>query len=277
MLFPDTFDNFLHPEVAKAAGKISALEHAGYWVSVLRESLCCGRPLFNYGMLDAARGLFGRLTRSLALYVREGIRVVGIEPSCVAAFRDGLPDMLPHDQDARHLSANTPTLALAEFLVNEAVGYEPPKDHRPADSASATLPSTGHRPRDKQVPRKTRRSEGGGSRGSTKSGSRPMHRSWGSSGFTPLEGGKTSRSAARPQWDSRPNGSSLTGRLFTRAPAMGAISKPAPDKRPRLRAGDRIGRAGREDERRGRDGQPLRVLRQGGGRASRIFSPTRWS
>jgi FAD/FMN-containing dehydrogenase/Fe-S oxidoreductase len=121
VLFPDTFNNFLHPETAKAA--VEVLEHAGYRVIVPQEALCCGRPLFDYGMLDMAQAFFDRLVKGLAPYAREGIKVVGVEPSCVAAFRDELPDMMPHDEDAGRISNNT--LTLAEFLVDE--GYEPPK------------------------------------------------------------------------------------------------------------------------------------------------------
>ncbi len=128
VLFPDTFNNFLHPEPAKAA--VEVLEHAGYRVVVPQQALCCGRPLFDYGMLDMAEAFFGRLVEGLAPYVREGIKVVGVEPSCVAAFRDELPNMMPHDEDAKRLSKNT--LTLAEFLVNEADGYEPPKLERKA-------------------------------------------------------------------------------------------------------------------------------------------------
>jgi Fe-S oxidoreductase len=128
VLFPDTFNNYLHPEPAKAA--VEVLEVAGYRVIVPQEALCCGRPLFDYGMLDTAKVFMNRLVEGLAPYVREGIKVVGVEPSCIAAFRDELPDMMPHDEDARRLSKNT--LTLAEFLVNEAENYEPPRLEREA-------------------------------------------------------------------------------------------------------------------------------------------------
>lgn len=126
VLFPDTFNNYLHPETAKAA--VEVLEHAGYRVIVPREPLCCGRPLFDYGMLDMAKVFFDRLVKALAPYAREGIKIVGVEPSCVAAFRDELPNMVPNDEDARRLVKNT--LTLGEFLVQE--DYEPPKLDREA-------------------------------------------------------------------------------------------------------------------------------------------------
>jgi Fe-S oxidoreductase len=123
VLFPDTFNNYLHPEAAKAATEV--LEHAGYRVIVPQQPLCCGRPLFDYGMLDTAKTFFERLVAALRPYVREGIPVIGLEPSCVAAFRDELPNILPHDEDARRLSRDT--LTLGEFLIQEPQHYAPPR------------------------------------------------------------------------------------------------------------------------------------------------------
>jgi FAD/FMN-containing dehydrogenase/Fe-S oxidoreductase len=126
VLFPDTFNNYLHPETTKAA--VEVLEIEGYRVIVPQEPLCCGRPLFDYGMLDTAKAFLERLVDALRPYAREGIKMVGVEPSCVASFRDELPNMFPHDEDAQRLTKNT--LTLAEFLVNE--GYEPPELNRKA-------------------------------------------------------------------------------------------------------------------------------------------------
>ncbi|HZB84365.1 MAG TPA: FAD-linked oxidase C-terminal domain-containing protein, partial [Rubrobacteraceae bacterium] len=128
VLFPDTFNNYFHPETAKAT--VEVLEDAGYRVVVPQQHLCCGRPLFDYGMLDTAKAFFNHLVDGLRPYAREGICIVGIEPSCVAAFRDELPNMLPHDEDAKRLSQNT--LTVGEFLTQEAQHYEPPKLERKA-------------------------------------------------------------------------------------------------------------------------------------------------
>ena len=123
VLFPDTFNNYLHPETMKATTEV--LEDAGYRVIVPQEALCCGRPLYDYGMLDTAQVFLNRLVEALAPYVREGIKVVGAEPSCIATFRDELPNMMPFDEDAKRLSDNT--LSLGEFLTEVAEDYEPPK------------------------------------------------------------------------------------------------------------------------------------------------------
>ena len=51
----------------------------------------------------------------LAPYVREGIAVVGTEPSCILTFRDEYLDLLPQNEDARILSKNS--YVLDEFLL----------------------------------------------------------------------------------------------------------------------------------------------------------------
>ena len=128
VLFSDTFNNYLHPEPIKAT--VEVLEDAGYRVIVPQQPLCCGRPLYDYGMLEMAKAFLERLVKDLSPYVREGIKVVGVEPSCVAVFRDELTNMLPHDEDAKRLSQNT--LTLSEFLIKEAGDYKPPKLDRKA-------------------------------------------------------------------------------------------------------------------------------------------------
>jgi FAD/FMN-containing dehydrogenase/Fe-S oxidoreductase len=128
LLFPDTFNNFLHPEPMKAA--VAVLEDAGFRVVVPEQALCCGRPLYDYGMLDTAKLFWRRTLGALAPHIREGVHVVGLEPSCVAAFRDELPNLMPHDEDAKRLSLQT--LTLAEFLQQHAGDWSAPKLERRA-------------------------------------------------------------------------------------------------------------------------------------------------
>jgi FAD/FMN-containing dehydrogenase/Fe-S oxidoreductase len=120
LLWPDTFTNHFHPEIGVAA--VEALEAAGYDVRVPDGHVCCGRPLYDYGLLDGARRYLERTIETLAEPIRLGTPVVGLEPSCVAVFRDELTKMLPHDEDARRLAKQS--FHFAEFLERE--GYEPP-------------------------------------------------------------------------------------------------------------------------------------------------------
>jgi len=123
VLFADTFNNYLHPQVARATTLV--LEAAGYRVVVPDEPLCCGRPLYDYGMLPTARRYLERLLAGLRPWIHEGVPVVGIEPSCVAVFRDELPGMMPQDFDATRLSMQT--LTVAEFLDQHCADWDPPR------------------------------------------------------------------------------------------------------------------------------------------------------
>jgi Fe-S oxidoreductase len=121
LLWPDTFTNFLVPERGQAA--VEVLEAAGYGVELPRAGLCCGRPLYDYGMLKRAKRQLRRILEELDEPIAAGVPVVGLEPSCVAVFRDELLNLFPDDPAAARLSAQT--FFLAEFLERE--GYEPPK------------------------------------------------------------------------------------------------------------------------------------------------------
>jgi FAD/FMN-containing dehydrogenase/Fe-S oxidoreductase len=122
ILWADTFNNYFFPDTLKAA--VDVLEAAGFQVVVPRASLCCGRPLYDYGMLNTAKRLLRRILRTLREEIRNGVPVVGLEPSCVAVFRDELVNLFPNDKDAKRLK--TQTFTLAEFLTKKAPGFRVP-------------------------------------------------------------------------------------------------------------------------------------------------------
>ena len=122
MLWPDTFNNYLKPETAIAATEV--LEAAGYQVLVPQQSLCCGRPLYDYGFLDQAEHLLQQVLDTLAPEIEAGIPIVGLEPSCAAVFRDELKSLFPHNENAKRLSQQT--FLLSEFLNRKVQNYQPP-------------------------------------------------------------------------------------------------------------------------------------------------------
>ncbi len=128
ILWPDTFNNYFHPATAKAA--VEVLEDAGFHVLVPRTDLCCGRPLYDYGMLDIAKRWLAQIVTTLRDEIEAGTLMVGLEPSCTAVFRDELTEMFPQNEDARRLQKQTFTLA--EFLLKHAPNYRVPKLHRAA-------------------------------------------------------------------------------------------------------------------------------------------------
>jgi FAD/FMN-containing dehydrogenase/Fe-S oxidoreductase len=112
LLWADTFNNYFLPSTAKAA--VEVLETAGYRVVVPQGNLCCGRPLYDFGMLDRAEALLLQILDQLEPEIEAGIPVIGLEPSCVAVFRDELTNLFPHDARAQALSKQT--FLLSEFL-----------------------------------------------------------------------------------------------------------------------------------------------------------------
>ena len=123
ILWPDTWNNHFHPSTAIAA--VEVLEDAGFAVTIPRAMLCCGRPLYDYGMLTLARSMLERILNSLRDEVRAGTPVVGLEPSCVSVFRDEMVDLLGNDKDAERLASQT--YLFSEFLEKFAPDYRVPK------------------------------------------------------------------------------------------------------------------------------------------------------
>jgi Fe-S oxidoreductase len=76
-------------------------------------------------MLDTAKRFWRRNLSVLRPQIQAGTPMVVIEPSCIAAFRDELPNLIPHDEDAKRLSHQT--LTLAEFLKKHAPGWQAPR------------------------------------------------------------------------------------------------------------------------------------------------------
>ena len=63
LLWPDTFTNYFTPEVGIAA--VGVLEDAGCRVRIPDAPLCCGRPLYDYGMLPTAKRWLRRILAEL--------------------------------------------------------------------------------------------------------------------------------------------------------------------------------------------------------------------
>ena len=120
VLFPDTFSNFFEPRVAIAA--VEVLERAGFRVIVPRRDVCCGRPLYDQGMLKRARRRLVEAMDVLDPFVGAGIPIVGLEPSCVLTFRDELPSLFPGEPRAAALAAHS--FLLDEFLAREAPQFD---------------------------------------------------------------------------------------------------------------------------------------------------------
>jgi FAD/FMN-containing dehydrogenase/Fe-S oxidoreductase len=123
ILWADTFNNFFLPETLVAGTEV--LEAAGFEVVIPKQVLCCGRPLYDYGMLTTAKRMLTDILTSLQADIENDTPIVGLEPSCVAVFRDEMVNLLPHHQDALRLHKNVFTLG--EFLIAKAPGFKIPE------------------------------------------------------------------------------------------------------------------------------------------------------
>lgn len=117
ILWPDTFNDHFHPVTAIHA--VHALERARFFVEVPRAPLCCGRPLFDYGLLTTAKAWLANILENLQHDIEAGVPIVGLEPSCVAVFRDELRELMPHSENAKRLSKQV--FLLSEFLHDRHV------------------------------------------------------------------------------------------------------------------------------------------------------------
>jgi FAD/FMN-containing dehydrogenase/Fe-S oxidoreductase len=128
LLWADTFNNYFLPATARAA--VDVLEAAGFRVIVPQANLCCGRPLYDWGMLDRAESLLLEILDQLEPEIEAGIPVVGLEPSCISVFRDELINLFPNDARAQALSEQT--FLLSEFLDRRAKNAPLPQFPRKA-------------------------------------------------------------------------------------------------------------------------------------------------
>jgi FAD/FMN-containing dehydrogenase/Fe-S oxidoreductase len=116
VLWPDTFNNYLTPEVAHAGVRV--LEAAGFEVEVPRDAVCCGLTWVSTGQLGRARQVLRQTLGAEGLGGEEP--VVVLEPSCATSLRSDLLELLPDDPRARALARRVTTLA--ELL--DGIGFE---------------------------------------------------------------------------------------------------------------------------------------------------------
>ncbi|MCO8276745.1 FAD-binding oxidoreductase [Actinoplanes sp. TRM 88003] len=121
ILFADSFSDAFSPEVAEATVRV--LRAAGYEPRLPSGSVCCGLTWITTGQLDSAKKILSRTVAALAPEARDGIPIVGIEPSCTAVLRSDVHELLPDNPDATVVSSSVKTLA---ELLAETPGWTPP-------------------------------------------------------------------------------------------------------------------------------------------------------
>jgi FAD/FMN-containing dehydrogenase/Fe-S oxidoreductase len=120
VLWPDTFTDIYLP--ARGDATVQVLEYAGEHVALPRQWACCGRPLYDSGMLSLATSAARKVLDALDAFLSAEIPIVVPEPSCLAVFRDEMPKLLPNDPRAAKLASLS--RSLSEHL--EAISWVAP-------------------------------------------------------------------------------------------------------------------------------------------------------
>jgi FAD/FMN-containing dehydrogenase/Fe-S oxidoreductase len=108
--FHDTFATYNYPRIGLAAVKL--LEAAGFEVVIEERRACCGRPMLSKGLVEAARKVARKNVALLAPYAKQGIPIIGTEPSCILTLRDEYKDLLPNDENVLAVAENS-------FMIDE--------------------------------------------------------------------------------------------------------------------------------------------------------------
>jgi Fe-S oxidoreductase len=119
LLWPDTWNNYYHPQTLAAAETL--LTQAGFQVETPKGHLCCGRPLYDFGLLASARAYLARVLDRMAPQIEAGLPFIFLEPSCASVFKDELLELFPADPRARRMSQLV--WLLADFLAAKAPNF----------------------------------------------------------------------------------------------------------------------------------------------------------
>lgn len=114
LLWDDCHLSYHEPNIGVAA--VEVLEAAGYDVLLPEKSKCCGRPMISKGLLKEAKTNALHNVAILATYAKQGIPIIGVEPSCIATMRDEYPGLL-QSEEADLVAENA--FFFEEFMVNE--------------------------------------------------------------------------------------------------------------------------------------------------------------
>jgi FAD/FMN-containing dehydrogenase/Fe-S oxidoreductase len=116
VLWADTWNNYYHPQTLVAAE--SVLTAAGFRVQSPKGHICCGRPLYDFGFLGAARRYLARVLDRMSPQIEASLPFIFLEPSCASVFKDELRELFPNDPRAHRLREQV--WLLADWLAANA-------------------------------------------------------------------------------------------------------------------------------------------------------------
>jgi len=142
VLWLDSFNSHYKPQVIESALRL--LTSQGVSVAIARSHFCCGRPLYEYGMLIEARQRLQHIMDNFYPTLPQDIPVIVLEPSCLSVFREELVQQLGANEAVNDLAARC--LTLADFLERHDIAPSNPSGtaivhlhchHKSLDNTSA--------------------------------------------------------------------------------------------------------------------------------------------
>jgi Fe-S oxidoreductase len=119
VLWPDTWNNYYHPQTLAAAERV--LTQAGFRVQIPQRPICCGRALYDFGLLGAARAYLVKVFDRMAAEIDAGLPFIFLEPSCASVFRDEALELFPSGPLAtRARRVSNQVWLLADWLAAKA-------------------------------------------------------------------------------------------------------------------------------------------------------------
>ena len=116
VLWADTWNNYYHPQTLAAAERV--LTQAGFRVQTTKGHICCGRALYDFGLLGTARSYLANVLDRIAPQIEGGLPFIFLEPSCASVFKDEALEFFPNDPRAQKLSKQV--WLLADWLADKA-------------------------------------------------------------------------------------------------------------------------------------------------------------
>jgi Fe-S oxidoreductase len=116
VLWADTWNNYYHPQTLAAAEAV--LTAAGFRVQVPKGHICCGRALYDFGLLGTARAYLANVLDRMAPEIEAGLPFIFLEPSCASVFKDEALEFFPGDARAQRMSKQV--WLLADWLAAKA-------------------------------------------------------------------------------------------------------------------------------------------------------------
>jgi Fe-S oxidoreductase len=116
VLWADTWNNYYHPQTLAAAERV--LTQAGFRVQTTKGHICCGRALYDFGLLGKARDYLANVFDRVAPEIEAGLPFIFLEPSCASVFKVEALEMFPNNPRAQKLSKQV--WLLADWLAAKA-------------------------------------------------------------------------------------------------------------------------------------------------------------